>query len=252
MNKFRNNIRQSLLENAKKLCVFSDFDGTLVEFAERPEEVYVSPELTSTLKILNDRAVMILVTGRSISSVQERLSIPGFRISGCHGVEHSDGSVAEMALTSKESVNITHQQLEELLISYPGVWIEKKPYSFAVHYRSFTGNAGDMRRDIQCVITTLNAPLFICDGTCVFEVCINGCNKGAAIDYWLSGSPASDTIPVFVGDDVTDEFGFQAINSRGGVSIRIGFSSTSSANYYFTGISEYLDFLEAVACSITF
>ncbi|OUS32569.1 trehalose-phosphatase [Gammaproteobacteria bacterium 45_16_T64] len=244
MINFNEPLIRKFLQSSQEIFLFSDFDGTLVDFAKTPDEVIVSEDLLSDVSTLCSNTEFILVTGRSIASVRRNLHIPTLRVSGCHGVEHSDGTVEKNAVAFRSRLLTVQYALENALSEYTGVWIEKKPYSFAIHYREAPDCAGEISRVVDASLRGYEGILFVCEGTLVIEICISGCDKGGAIDYWLTKHDTSTVVPFYVGDDVTDEYGFRAVNKRGGVSIRIGRSDDSCADYYFDDIQHYLSFIK--------
>jgi trehalose 6-phosphate phosphatase len=111
---------------------------------------------------------------------------------------------------------------------HPGLTLEDKGLSIALHYRTAPELGTVAERLVHDAIGDGNENFHIQTGKMVFEIKPNGPDKGRAIEEFMAESPFVGRLPVFIGDDVTDEHGFDAVNARGGVSIKVGDGATSA------------------------
>jgi len=134
--------------------------------------------------------------------------------------------------------------MERFTASHPGLLLENKGLSLALHYR----NRPELEDTVQQFVADLDLPMAAerLQGRKVVEVKPRQMNKGAAIRAYLSEPPFAGRTPVFAGDDVTDESGFAVVNELGGISVKVGDGATA-ANWSLHGVSDVLDWLtEAV------
>jgi trehalose 6-phosphate phosphatase len=205
---------------------FLDFDGTLVDIADRPEGVRVKQELVSLLsgidKVTGD--AVVLVSGRPISDLDSYLEPLKLRASGLHGLEYRldpNGPVVSCG-PSPAALDTARSALAAFARRHEGVQIEDKGKSIAVHFRRAPELEAQAQRVTDDALHALG-PEFVClSGKMVFELKPRIAHKGRAVDKFMRFSAFSNRLPVFVGDDVTDEDGFGACNARGGVTVRVG------------------------------
>ena len=210
---------------AAECALFLDFDGTLVEIAERPEAVRVDPALGPTLARLADRlgGALALVSGRAIATLDDFLAPYRFDAAGLHGIEYrmSDRLFPcrpEDHPDLRAGIKRLHQDLD----GRPGVLIEDKGCSVAVHWRLAPDHADQAKRLAEELAARLGPGYRIQFGKAVAEIVPAQSGKGAAILRFSGEPPYAGRRPIFIGDDLTDEHGFAAVNARGGVSVRIG------------------------------
>lgn len=206
-------------------ALFLDFDGTLVDIAERPEAVRVDPGLSSTLTRLRDRlgGALALVSGRAIETLDDFLAPERFDAAGLHGIERRvGGRLFPCRPEDHPDLRTGIVRLRQDLSGMPGVLIEDKGCSVAVHWRMAPDRAADAERAVQTLAEELGPGYRLQFGRAVAELVPARSGKGAAILRFLEEAPYAGRRPVFIGDDLTDEHGFAAVNARGGVSMRIG------------------------------
>jgi trehalose 6-phosphate phosphatase len=206
-------------------ALFLDVDGTLLGFQGRPEDVHLHPSLRETLAALAarlDRAVA-LVSGRTLADldrIQAPLRLPA---AGLHGLElrDADGHVDH----GLEGTALDHLRagLRAFVARHEPLWLEDKGRALAVHYRA----APELHQTVLDAVNGLcqrEEPhtLAVLDGKMVCEVKPRHADKGSAITSFMGRAPFAGRVPVFLGDDVTDEDGFRAVNDLGGLSIRVG------------------------------
>ncbi|MCZ2497257.1 trehalose-phosphatase [Xylophilus sp. Kf1] len=203
-------------------ALFLDFDGTLADIAPTPDAVKVAGGLVSTLAALHRQlgGALAIVTGRPIADIDHFLSPLRLPVAGEHGAEYrmADGS----------SPAIDQPPLEEAVLAmnamagqHPGLLVERKSHSVALHYRHAPELEGQCRSMLQRIVAG-KAGVELLYGKCVVEVKPAGVHKGQAITVFMSDAPFAGRVPIFAGDDVTDESGFAAVQQLGGRGIKIG------------------------------
>jgi len=210
---------------------FLDIDGTLLDFAPTPDAV-VPDELTRELLIrLQQRAsgAVALISGRAARDIDRLFEPLRFPIAGQHGVERRDaaGNWHKHALPEHE-LHAASSELEALCRAHPGLVFENKGLNLAVHYR-LAPECGELvhRRMIR-LMQQLGPRFEVQGGKMIWEIKPSGRDKGMAIIEFLAEVPFAARTPVFVGDDVTDESAFQAVNKLGGLSIKVGPGATAA------------------------
>jgi trehalose 6-phosphate phosphatase len=215
--------------NEADWALFLDFDGTLVEIADRPDAVMVPPDLGRTLLSLQDRlgGAMALVTGRSITVIDGFLAPDRFDVAGLHGAEYRlAGGLFPCRPDDHPDLRQAIEQLEERFAAEPGVLIEDKGCSVALHWR-LAPEAGDLASEtIQELAEALGSGYRLQLGKAVAEVLPARATKGGIIRHFLTQAPYRGRRPIFIGDDLTDEQAFEAVDTLGGISIRVGAGPT--------------------------
>ena len=217
-------------------ALFIDVDGTLLEIAARPERVRVPARLPALLERLaaERNGALALVSGRPINELDRLFRSWLGAAAGLHGGERrrADGSHAATAELANRAVAAELDRLRPLLRGFtaraPGVWLEDKGATLALHYRA----APHRERQIRALARRLlrgGDALRLIEGKMVVEVQPRTWNKGAAIAAFLAEEPFRGRVPVALGDDATDEDSFAEVNRRGGLSIRVGTPSAASA-----------------------
>lgn len=204
---------------------FLDFDGTLLDIAATPDAIHVDKELRTLLKELHracDGAV-VLVSGRALSDLDLRLGLPHLAKAGQHGLERRDaGGRLWMHATPSHAKDAIREALAPLIERHPGLLLEDKGLTLALHYRQAPELAATVNRLMHRLVATVGEGLIAQEGKCVVEVKPAGVDKGTTVAEYLSEPPFRGRKPVFVGDDRTDEHGFAAINERDGISVGVG------------------------------
>jgi len=222
--------------------VFCDFDGTLVDIADAPHKIYVNEYIPELLLALDNRFNFCLVSGRSLDDLRHYLPIDALNTFGCHGAEFSRKGQTHIPECTP---NILLQEIElrlgEVLFNYPGVLVEEKPYSLAIHYRNFDGDVKELKGFLDGILRDYSKNVQLMSGKKVYEYCLKHVNKGQAVSGYLGETyrdykKTCHGNSIFIGDDTTDEDGFKKVNSLNGISIRVGFLEESSAHYYVKDI----------------
>lgn len=231
-----------------KHALFLDFDGTLIELADSPEAILVPKDLAARLTNAQTHlgGALAVVSGREIHNLRHHL--PAFLgpFSGSHGMEMSgaDGNIvggsAELAQTALE----ISQSLRPFVGSTSGLLLEEKQFSVSLHYR---GNPG---AELECrtVMEAAAKPLpdwTLLHGKCVFELRPSNVSKHSAVSSFMKSNPFSGRIPVFVGDDKTDEDGMKAVIELGGFGVKVG-TGDSVAEFRLDNPSEVLRYISDI------
>lgn len=204
---------------------FFDIDGTLVEIASVPSGIVVHDDLLRTiarLHVLTDGAVS-LITGRAIGDVDQIFDLPEISIAGQHGLElrGSGGDITSHPV-SEEGLRCLHDELNVAIARRPGLVVEFKGMSIALHYRQAPGLASYSHRLLRALGEKYAPDFVIQKGKRVVELKPAGANKGEVIRKLMMTEPFAGRTPVFVGDDLTDEAGFAIVNDLSGHSIKVG------------------------------
>ena len=211
-------------------ALFLDFDGTLVDIAERPEAVVVEPDLPDVLARLHVRlnGAVAIVTGRRIADIDRFLPGTPLDMCGLHGLElRIAGRVVDRAALPDLDDEIG--RLRERLAGYAGVVVEDKRIGVAVHWRLAPDAESDVRAAVADLAERLGPGYRLQDGKSVREVVPAGAGKGGAVRELMAQGPYAARRPIFVGDDRTDEGGFEAANGLGGISVKIGEGETKAS-----------------------
>ncbi|MGO4572165.1 trehalose-phosphatase [Microvirga sp. 2TAF3] len=210
-------------------ALFLDFDGTLVDIVERPDAVAVDPGLPGILKDLQNRfgGALAIISGRPIAFLDERFGDNRFDIAGLHGLEHRIGGALFLCDPDDHpQLRDMVDRLEEIFKARPGILIEDKGCSVAVHWRLAPLERDFVHATVHAAIEALGSDYRVQFGKAVAEILPSAAGKGKVIEKFLQQAPYRGRQPIFIGDDLTDENGFKAVNALGGVSIRIGAGET--------------------------
>lgn len=210
---------------------FFDIDGTLVDFAASPAGVRLDRELGRLLERLYRSAggAVALISGRSIADIDRLFAGTRLPAAGQHGVERRDasGRVSRHAFPSEKLVWV-HQQLTEVVARHRGLLLEDKGLSLALHYRQVPRLGGFASRLVRSLQARVGRAYCVQTGKRVVEMKPSGRHKGAAILEFMQEEPFRGRTPVFVGDDVTDEYGFAMVNRLDGHSVKVGPGRTAA------------------------
>lgn len=209
---------------------FFDFDGTLVDIAPRPDLVSVEPFVLDVLDDLNARTggAVAVITGRPLDVVDAFLAPLTLAVAAEHGAIRRDREGAmHRASADAAAIEAAYGALAPLAAANPGLVLERKQSSLALHYRQ-RPDLADICAAAAAEVAA-NAPtLVVLPGKMVFEVKPEGVDKGVAVRAFLDEAPFKGRTPIFAGDDVTDEHAFALVNDIGGISIKIGNGETKA------------------------
>ena len=227
---------------------FFDFDGTLAEIVDDPHAVLVEPRIREALHALHEISggALALVSGRSIEQLDGMLHPLHLPAAGVHGLErrNGEGHVFRVEIDQEALVRL-HGRIAKFVAEHAGLLTEVKPGSIALHYRK--------RPDLASASHALAARLAgeddrlrVVFGKMVVEMKLAGRTKADAIADFMAEPPFLGRRPLFVGDDITDEDGFVALERWDGVSIKIGDGETR-ATHRLRDIAAFHDWLVALS-----
>jgi trehalose 6-phosphate phosphatase len=232
-------------------AIFLDVDGTLVDLARRPDEIEPRPELIGTLGTLRNSFPIALISGRRLSDLDRLIAPLRFPAAGQHGAERrsADGRI-HLAGVSRGILDLVRADLSAWIKDRPGVVLEDKGLSLALHYRSAPHLERETAEMMGEAARRLGGAFVVMSGKKVVELKPSGHDKGSAIEAFLAEVPFMGRVPVFVGDDATDEEGFKVVNRLGGLSIKVGEEPTV-ARWRLASVSEVLEWLSRCVKSMT-
>ncbi|MBM3952763.1 MAG: trehalose-phosphatase [Rhodospirillales bacterium] len=238
---------------ARLWALFLDVDGTLLELAEHPDKVVVPKGLIPLLQRLRKSfgGACALITGRSLAALEALLGHTGLDAAGCHGAELRMAGAVKVLATADASLPRIAERLARLVDAIAPAMVEVKSHSLALHYRLPALDARRARRIAARALGGDKGRFRLIDGKNVVEILPSDAGKGAVIAWFLNRPPYAGRIPIFVGDDVTDEEGFREVNRRGGISVRVGADGKSAARHRVADIVEAATWLERLAGAAT-
>lgn len=203
---------------------FFDLDGTLIEFAETPAAVRVTEELRVSLEQLHDLVggAVAVMTGRPIAEIDRMFPATRLAVAGQHGAERRTAAGVVTSHTPEQDLGPARQLLSQAIFDKPGLLLEDKGLSLALHYRRAPDLAGFVHQTMEALLADLDGQYTLQQGKSVLELKPAGKDKGRAVLEFMGESPFAGRTPAFVGDDATDEHGFATVNELGGYSIKVG------------------------------
>jgi len=206
-------------------CLFLDVDGTLLELADSPGGVAVDPHLLPLLEKLRNVAggALALVSGRTISNLDELLGSSQLPAAGLHGCERRDAAgTMHVAPIAREQLADVRAGLQRLAGRHSGLLLEDKGAGLALHFLQ----ARELEHELRAEVALLAAPLVpkfaLLDGHAVIEVKPAAHTKDSAVSAFMEEHPFRGRQPIFIGDDQTDYGGFAAVRRFGGMAIAVG------------------------------
>lgn len=204
---------------------FVDLDGTLLDIAPSPADVRLDAEVRTLLTELSDFAggAVALISGRSISDISALLAEPWLPVAGQHGLERRDAQGRVMVHEgAPNELRRASSRLEQEVARYPGLLLEQKGLSVALHYRAVPELGGHVHSLMRSLCAELGPEYVLQEGKRVVELKPAGKDKGVAVLEFMEEPPFRGRTPVFLGDDATDEYAFAVVNEADGYSIKVG------------------------------
>ncbi len=236
-----------------KIAIFLDFDGTLVPIQKDPARCVLSRETKEQLRSLGNssRHFVTVLSGRALSDIKEKAGIRDICYGGNHGLVISGKGMRFIhpeAARALPVIDKAARTLNKEIASFAGVWIENKKYSLSLHYRLADGGSIPRIKKIFRRVAeefSWDRSITVMSGKKVLELIPNiSWDKGHAA-LWILSKLQSGYLPIFIGDDVTDETAFKAFENRG-ITVRIGRSKMSLARYYLKNYRETRRLLEDI------
>lgn len=212
----------------QEIALFLDFDGTLVEIAPSPDEVRLDRRVPPALDVLRSSlgGALALVSGRPVSFLDATLEPYRFDAAGLHGAQiRLDGEIRSQSAVPEEMRGAL-RDLIRFANSHVGIIVEDKRISAALHWRLAPQLKDEALDLMRAVAARMGPGIRLQEGKSVAELVPAEASKGTAIAQLMQMAPYAGRLPVFIGDDITDEHGFEAVNALGGLSIRIGGGET--------------------------
>jgi alpha,alpha-trehalase len=253
-------VRDGLAEQiaGAHLAVFLDYDGTLTPIVAHPDLAILAEETRSSLRRLAAVVPVAIISGRDVDDVHQKVGVAGIYYAGSHGLDviEPDGTRRdhEPARLYVGALDAAEAELDEAVDAIAGAHVERKRFAIAVHWRQVA------EADVRAVETAVDAvharhpELRKTHGKKVFELRPDvDWDKGKALVALAetlagdAGIPAGELVPVYIGDDLTDEDAFTAIEGRGIGVVVAGGDHTSAADFNLADTSEVRIFLEELA-----
>ncbi len=204
-------------------ALFLDVDGTLLEIAPSPDAVVVSPTLPLLLGKLQQQlnGALALISGRPLAELDQLFQPLQCAGAGLHGAEwRSSPGPSQLLPVDLAALEDARQRAHELVRALPGVLIEDKGRTIALHWRKAPAHEAALRAGAERIAGATG--LVIQPGKCVFELKPAGINKGDALRRLSAQPPFAGRRPLFIGDDLTDAFAIEAAQRLGGAGIAVG------------------------------
>jgi trehalose 6-phosphate phosphatase len=212
-------------------ALFLDVDGTLLDIAERPDAVdthAVDCQLVEGLQRAAGGA-LALISGRSLAQLDEMFAPLRLPAAGQHGFERRDvHGKRHRHRFAADKLQPAVRRLRDFARRHEGLVFEDKGASVALHYRLAPQLGGAAREALVEAAEALGGVMEVQAGKMVWELKPAGADKGVAIEEFMREPPFAGRRPVFLGDDVTDEYGFRVVNRLEGHSIKVGAGETAA------------------------
>jgi trehalose 6-phosphate phosphatase len=212
-------------ELAGRCAFFLDLDGTLLDITDHPRHVTVDDDLLRLLKALGRASdgALAIISGRPAADIDRLLADPGFCVAGQHGAERRDfsGKMHRHAVPL-DALEEARRRFRALAAKHQALVLEDKGVNLALHFRAAPGLRDEVLDAARRLAGESGGAFEVQLGKMIVELRPSGKDKGVAIAEFLEEAPFKGHTPVFVGDDLTDEFGFAMINRVGGHSVKVG------------------------------
>ena len=234
------------LPRLSECALLLDVDGTLLDMAPTPREVWVPPDLATSMTRLLQRTngALALVSGRSVNDLDLIFAPMQFPAVGGHGAEmrltNDNDSVAAGAPPMGKELK---RRLAAIAKLSPGILLEDKGYSLALHYRLAPHAEKAIYAAVSLIRADLpNAPIEVLPGKCVCEIKHSGFTKASGVRELMTREPFKGRRPFFIGDDVTDETVFAIMPDMDGLAFSVGRRAKGVAGH-FDAPSDVREFL---------
>lgn len=251
------------LEKIKKtpaahVAIFLDYDGTLSPIVERPEDANLKPEARHDLQKLAEKYTVAVVSGRDLADVRARVGMDNLIYAGSHGFDIAgpDGlhMMSERAEEFLPTLDITEKELIDELAAIEGAQVERKKFTIAIHFRRVAPEAQEEVKAVVDRVAARHENLRKAYGKMVIELQPRiEWHKGKAI-LWLLEALKLDpetTLPIYIGDDITDEDAFKALPVNGiGIAVKGG-NHPTAASYSLENTEEVHEFIRLLSDPIS-
>ena len=216
-------------------AIFLDFDGTLVEIAPGPDAIEPRAGLAAALGALAGRldGRLAVISGRAIADIERHIGALDVAAAGSHGTDirtASGDALGEGPAGLPEEISTALRGYAER----EGLSYEAKPHGGALHYRSVPERGEDAHAFASDLADRHG--WMVQGGKDVVELVARGASKGGAVEAFMQADPFAGARPFFIGDDLTDEAGFEACEALGGAGIIVGEREPTAATYRLAGV----------------
>lgn len=218
-------------------ALFLDFDGTLVEIAPGPDAIAPRKGLVKSLNALAARLEgrLALISGRAIADIERHIGALEIAAAGSHGTDIRAASGESLG----EGPSGLPEAISTALEGYAareGLAYEAKPHGGALHYRA-APERGEAANAFAEALAEEHG-WQVQGGKDVVELVARGASKGGAVEIFMASGPFAGARPFFIGDDLTDEAGFEACEAMGGAGIIVGMREPTTATYRLDGVEK--------------
>lgn len=235
-------------------ALFLDVDGTLLEIAETPQSVRVPPALKEVLVSLSLRldGALALISGRTLNDLDHLFAPLRFCAAGVHGWERREatGCVVRPQLDPRR-LDCARDLLRAFTERHQELMLEDKGHALALHFRRAPHLSALAREQVRDACRLVDDAFTMQAGKCVFEIRPAGHTKGTSIRAFMQHPPFLDRLPIYIGDDLTDEDAFAVVNEIGGISIKVGDDPGTVAQHRLPGVRQVLRWLQSIPAPIS-
>lgn len=246
------------ISEAPSVFLFADFDGTLTELAPRPEQVYFSSRRRQYLEALQDLPgfAMTVISGRPVDELRRLIGLDKIFYVGNHGLEWAapDGAENRCAIESpvSQALESIRDQFRDIRVHAKGIFLEDKGKALALHYRMASEDAALAAKSefLRAILRhqEQGVALEVLAGKEVVEAKPAAVNKGDAVAY-LHRRFAPGALPIYCGDDYTDEGAFHRFDKKGMTILVAETPRPTAASFYLRNPNEVYEFLRLLAAA---
>lgn len=252
-----NVIDEIAASHAKRLAVFLDYDGTLTPIVAQPEDAVLSKEMRNTIRRLAKVCPVAVVSGRDLPDVRERVGLEEIIYAGSHGFDIAgpDGLRQENpeAQDFLPALDEAEAKLRDQLADIEGAQVERKKYAIAIHFRNATEASVAVIEQAVDAARSNHPKLRKAHGKKIFELQPDiDWHKGRAVTWLLQALDLNgpEVLPIYIGDDVTDEDAFRTLRGRGSGIVVCDEPRETAAQYGLKSTAEVSSFLDRLVARL--
>ncbi len=228
-------------------ALFLDVDGTILAIAATPAAVHVPARAIAAIASAYERlaGALALVSGRRIAELDRLFAPLRLPAAGVHGAERRTAAAGPVIGTQDAAaLALARTLLARWVAAHPGALLEDKQGALALHYRNVPELEPAARIAAAAALAAAGPDFHVQEGKRVLEIKATTVGKGKAIEQFMAEHPFVGRRPVFVGDDLTDEDGFEVVNRLGGHSVAVGVTRPTRARWRVADEAQVLRWLE--------
>jgi trehalose 6-phosphate phosphatase len=234
-----------IIPHLEKIALFADLDGTLAPIEATPQAVGPDASRRRLIDALTSALSgrFAVVSGRSLEDIDRVLEHRVAAVAAVHGLVRRNADRSLVATwIDRPALRIALDTLRAFAAPHSGLLVEDKGAAIALHYRLAPANAADCQALARHL--ALKLTLKIQEGDMVVELRAPGPDKGGAITAFLAEPPFMGHMPVFLGDDLTDESGFLAVQAAGGFGVIVGHRRPTAARFSLADVATAREWLQ--------